>query len=109
LKGPFSAIEGSADFQTKSGAFYGERWDRASGKVVFFPDSLGLRNITVWIDGGQATASGDLVFGSYDYNVEFSAQNIPIEKLAILKRADIAMSGLGSGSGRGKGTITEIS
>jgi hypothetical protein len=107
LKGPFSTVEGQADFQTKSGAFYGEHWDRGSGKVIFFPDSLGLRDITVWVDGGQATASGDLVFGSYDYNVEFSAQKIPIENLAILKRADIAMSGLGSGSGSGKGTLTQ--
>lgn len=107
LKGPFSAIEGNADFQSKSGTFYGEHWDRGSGKVVFFPDSLGLRDITVWLDGGHATASGDLVFESYDFNVEFSAEKIPIDKLAILKRADIEMSGLGSGSGSGKGTITQ--
>ena len=107
LKGPFSAIEGNADFQTKSGTFYGEHWDRGSGKVIFFPDSLGLRDITVWLDGGHATASGDLVFESYDYNIEFSAEKIPIEQLAILKRSDVEMSGLGSGSGSGKGTITQ--
>jgi translocation and assembly module TamB len=106
IKGPFNAIEGSADFQTKSGTFYGENWDRVSGKVIFFPDSLGLRDITVWLDGGHATASGDLVFGSYDYNVEFSGEKIPIEKLAILKHSGIEMSGVGSGSGNGKGTIT---
>ena len=107
LKGPFSAIEGQADFKTKSGTFYGEHWDRGEGKVVFFPDSLGLRDIRVWLDGGHASASGDLMFESYDYNVEFSAEKIPIEKLAILKRADIQMSGTGSGSGSGKGTLTQ--
>ncbi len=106
LKGPFEELEGSAEFQTRAGTFYGERWDRASGSVLFFPDSLGLREITVFVDGGSARASGDIVFGSYDYNVEFSAEKIPIEKVAILKRSGIETSGSGSGSGSGKGTIT---
>ncbi len=107
LKGFFEALEGQTEFESGPGIFYGEQWQRGKGKVLFFPDSIGLREITVFIDGGSATASGDLTLENYDYNVEFSAENIPIEKLQVLKRSGIEMSGLGSASGNGKGTITQ--
>ena len=105
LKGPYEDLEGQADFEAVNGEAWGEKWDRATGTVVFFPDALGLRNITAYKNGGYAQASGDLVYKSYDYNVEFVAEKIPLEQFSILKENKIDLKGVGSGHGSGKGTF----
>lgn len=106
LNGPLDELEGRSDFQAVHGDMWGEKWDRASGTVLFFPDSLGLRNITAEIAKGSAHASGDLVYESYAYNVQFAAENIPLDQLMILKTTGIELHGLGSATGSGHGTLT---
>lgn len=105
LNGPYEDLEGQADFEATDGEMWGEKWDRASGTVLFFPDALGLRNITAYLKGGYAQASGDLVYQTYDYDVEFVAKNIPLEELSMLKNNNIEIKGVGSGHGTGKGTF----
>ncbi|HSP07607.1 MAG TPA: translocation/assembly module TamB domain-containing protein, partial [Acidobacteriota bacterium] len=74
---------------------------------LFFPDSLGLRDIRAHIGDGWAQASGDLVYDSDDYNVEFAAENIPLEKLSILKQAGLETFGVASAHGSGHGTFNK--
>ena len=105
LKGPFDELEGRSDFEATRGEMWGEKWDTASGTVLFFPDSLGLRDITAHIGKGWAQASGDLVYKSYDFNVEFAAQSIPMEQLSVLKTSGLELSGLGNARGSGHGTL----
>ena len=107
LKGPFETLEGRSDFEAFEIAAWGENIDRAEGTVLFFEDSLGLRNITAYLDGGVAQASGDLVYESDDYNVEFSAENIPIDRLNILKQQGLEMKGIASAQGSGNGTFQD--
>lgn len=105
LHGPLDELEGRADFDATRGEMWGEKWDTGSGTVLFFADSLGLRDITARVGAGYAQASGDLVYDSDDYNVEFAAENIPLEKLTFLKQASLEIYGLGSARGNGHGTL----
>jgi len=105
LHGPFSDLEGKAEFEALQGDIWGEKYDRGAGTVLFFPDSLGLRDITAHLDGGYAKASGDLVYETDEYTVEFSAENVPLEKLTLLKQNGLTLTGVGSASGSGKGTF----
>ncbi len=105
LKGPFEELEGRADFEAVEGAAWGEKIDRVTGTVLFFDDSLGLREVTAYIDGGFVRASGDLIYETDDYNVQFLAENVPIEKLNVLKQKGLEMTGIGSAEGSGKGTL----
>jgi hypothetical protein len=107
LKGPFSKLVGRSDFEASNGDAWGEKIDRATGTVLFMEDSLGLRNITAYMDGGRASASGDLTYETDDYTVEFKAENVPVEKLKILKENDLDMKGIGSAEGSGSGTFTK--
>ena len=105
LNGPLDELEGRSVFEAFHGDMWGEKWDHAGGTVLFFPDSLGLRDITAEIGDGWARASGDLVYDSYAYNVQFSADKIPLQQLAILKTAELELFGLGSANGSGHGTL----
>ena len=105
LKGPYDDLEGQADFEAFQGIAWGEKLDRITGKVIFYPNSLGLQNITAYLDGGYAQASGELAYRTNEYNVEFTAEKIPLEKLSILKKSGIELTGVGSGRGNGKGTF----
>ncbi|HJZ10527.1 MAG TPA: hypothetical protein VJ521_00155, partial [Acidobacteriota bacterium] len=105
LKGPFAELEGRADFESPGGDFWGEKWDRGKGTVLFFPDSLGVREVTAHLNGGYIQASGDLVFESDVYNVQFNAENIPLQRLTVLKKAQLEISGVGSATGGGEGTL----
>ncbi|HEY4491225.1 MAG TPA: translocation/assembly module TamB domain-containing protein, partial [Acidobacteriota bacterium] len=105
LKGPFAELEGRADFESPGGDFWGEKWDRGKGTVLFFPDSLGVREVTAHLNGGYIQASGDLVFESDVYNVQFNAENIPLQRLTVLKKAELEISGVGSATGGGEGTL----
>ncbi len=105
LKGPFGELEGRADFETLEATAWGEKIDRTTGTVLFFDDSLGLREITAHIDGGFGRASGDLIYETDYYNVQFLAENVPIEKLNVLKENGFEMTGTGSAQGSGSGTI----
>lgn len=105
LNGPYDALEGQAQFEAFRGKMWGEKWDRATGTVLFYPNSLGLRDITAYIAGGLAQASGELTYRTYDYDVNFVAKNIPLDQLSIFKENKIALKGVGSGSGTGKGSF----
>lgn len=105
LHGPMEDLEGRTDFEAVHGEMWGEKWDRGAGTVLFFPDSLGLRDITAYVGKGFAQASGDLVYDSDDYNVQFAAQDIPLEKLAVLQNSGMEIFGIGSAQGSGHGTL----
>src|SRR4029077_20161670 len=76
------------------------------GTVLFFPDSLGLRDIRAQMDDtGLAEASGDLVYDSDGFSVEFSGQNLALEKLNLLKDSGLNITGSVSGTGSGHGTF----
>ncbi len=105
LKGPFDELEGRAEFEAVSGEMWGEKWDRATGTVLFLDDSLGLRDITAYIENGYAQASGDLVYATDDYNVQFTAENIPVDKLNVLKANGLEMTGTGKAQGGGNGSL----
>ncbi len=105
LHGPFSDLEGKSEFEAIEGEFWGEKYDRGTGTVLFFPDSLELREITAYVDSGRATASGDLIYETDEYTVEFSGENIPLAKLNLLKDNGFEVTGVGSASGTGKGTF----
>ena len=107
LKGPFENLEGRSDFEALDAVAWGEQIERTTGTVLFFEDSLGLRNVTAYIDGGQAQASGDLVYETDNYNVQFTAEKIPIERLNILKSRGFEMKGVGSAEGSGSGTFQD--
>jgi|GEM_PF-6037783 len=107
LKGPFGALEGRSDFETGNGEAWGEKIDRTKGAVLFLADSLGLREITAYMDGGYAQASGDLIYETDDYTVQFSAENVPIEKLNVLKENGLEMKGTSSAEGSGSGTFKD--
>ena len=105
LKGPFGELEGRAEFEALNGIAWGEKVDRATGTVLFQGDSLGLRDITAFVEGGYAQASGDLIYETDDYNVQFMAHNIPIERLSVLKESGLVLKGIGSAEGSGSGTL----
>jgi hypothetical protein len=105
LKGPFEELEGRADFEALEADAWGEKIDRTTGTVLFFEDSLGLRDITAHIDGGFVRASGDLTYETDYYNVQFLAENVPIEKLNVLKENGFEMTGIGNAQGSGSGTF----
>jgi hypothetical protein len=105
LKGPFEELEGRSEFEATNGEAWGEKIDRATGTVLFLGDSLGLRNITAYVGNGYAQASGDLAYETDDYNVQFLAENIPIERLSVLKESGLQMKGVGSAEGSGEGTL----
>jgi hypothetical protein len=107
LTGALDSPEGRSDFEAFQGELWGEKWDRATGTVLFFPDSLGLRNITTYINGGSAQVSGDLVYKSRSYNVEFSGENLPLQKLEILKNNEVPISGTALAKGSGQGTFAK--
>ncbi len=107
LHGPFSDLEGKSEFEAIQGDLWGEKYDRGTGTVLFFPDSLGLQDIRAYLDGGYARLTGDLAYETDEYNVEFSAENIPVERLTVLKQNDLIMTGVGSASGNGKGTLVK--
>jgi translocation and assembly module TamB len=106
LKGPFHSLEGRSDFEAFSGDMWGQHWDHASGSVLFFPDSLGLRNIRAEVkNGGYAEASGDLVYDSDEFTVQFEGDRIPLESLNLLKDNGMELTGLASAEGSGHGTF----
>jgi translocation and assembly module TamB len=105
LNGPYEDLVGQAQFEAFQGKMWGEKWDRATGTVIFYPDALGLRNITAYSNGGYAQASGELTYKTYDFNVDFLAKNIPLDSLSILKENNIALKGTGSGEGSGHGSF----
>jgi translocation and assembly module TamB len=105
LKGPFEELVGRSDFEATNGEAWGEHIDRATGTVLFLADSLGLRDITAYMDGGYAKASGDLAYDTDEYTVQLKAENVPVEKLNVLKTNDLNMSGTGSAEGSGSGTF----
>jgi hypothetical protein len=107
LQGPFEELSGKAEFEAFDGVAWGERIDRATGTVLFLEDSLGLRDITAHVNGGYARASGDLVYATDDYTVQFVAQNVPIEKLNVLRENGLQLKGIGSAEGGGSGTFQD--
>lgn len=105
LKGPFGALEGRADFEAFDGDMWGQKWDRGKGTVLFLADSLGLREITAYTGDGYAQASGDLVYDSDDYNVEFHARNLPLEQIEAFKQLGLQLTGVGDVDGNGGGSF----
>lgn len=107
LKGALEDPEGQSDFEALNGELYGEKWDRASGTVLFFPNSLGLRNLKVHRNGGTAEVSGDLEYESKRYNVTFSAKGLPLQQLETLRKSGLEISGMASAKGNGQGTLSK--
>jgi hypothetical protein len=105
LKGPFGALEGRSDFEAYNGDMWGQKWDHGSGTVLFLADSLGLRNITAYTGDGFAQASGDLVYDSDDYNVEFSARGLPLDQIEVFKELGLQLTGVADVDGDGGGSF----
>lgn len=106
LKGPFGSLEGRSDFEAFRGDMWGQKWDRATGTVLFLDDSLGLRNITAYLGEGVAQASGDLVYENDDYSIEYTGTNLPLDRIDAFHDLDLAITGTANVSGSGSGSFT---
>ena len=105
LKGLLDEPEGRADFEALDAVAWNQSIDRVDGTVLFMEDALGLRDITAHINGGYAQATGDLIYETDDYTVQYAAENVPIEKLNLLRENGLELKGTGSAEGSGSGTL----
>jgi translocation and assembly module TamB len=105
LDGVTPRVVGSADLRFEGARVWGQRFDRLEGTMGFEPDRLRLTGVKGSLGAGAARLDGSFLYDDDGYEVEASAEGLPLEGLEATAGAEGALTGLLSGSLSGRGTL----
>lgn len=107
LDGVTPRVVGEAELAFDAVTLWGQRFDRLEGRVGFEPDLLRLSGVRGRLGEGSARLDGLWRYDDDGYEVEASADGLPVERLLALADDAPGLTGRLTGTVSGKGTFEE--